>query len=194
VCHATWALPPRHRRRPTPGPLQSATALPVPPAHGGHRPSALTEGGYRSLPRPGPAAGPPLAKRTSLSRTQAARDGQGRQVSGSRDRAGPSSACAMIPAQLREPHAGTHEQGPPHHVASMSQSESGDHQVPRRCACAATACPVLAPCSRDAPVRVHTKRSSPSRIADVPIQSASCRFSRRHGRQRAAVQCVCARL
>jgi hypothetical protein len=33
-------------------------------------------------------------------------------------------------------------------------------------------CPVLAACSRDVPARIQTKRRSPSRIADLRIQSA----------------------
>jgi hypothetical protein len=69
-------------------------------------------------------------------------------------------------------------------LASTAQSQTGDHQVPRRCACAATACPVVASCSRDAPVRVHTSLQERSAAQPVLSHWQTCRFSRRHSRQR----------
>ena len=93
-------------------------------------------------------------------------------MSGSRKRAGPISACTRIPTQwwdltpARPPEQGRHimmqARRNPSRAATKSQASV---RVQRQC-------PVLAACSRDVPARVQTKRRSPSRIADLRIQSA----------------------
>jgi hypothetical protein len=100
------------------------------------RRSAVDQGpGHRALAnRLGTSPGPGRIERTGSPRSA------DRQLEVSREQISTATGPGMcddfgtVVGGPSRRHARPHEQGPPHHDASSSQSESGGHQVPRRCA------------------------------------------------------------
>ena len=112
-------------------------ALLAPAPHGGHRPSALTEVGYRE---PGPGRRW-RNERARAALTRGPRQPEiGRPASERQPQKGrPVISMREDPDPVVGPHVRTPAcAGPPHHDASSTQSESSGHQVPSQCACAAT--------------------------------------------------------
>jgi hypothetical protein len=153
--------------------LLCVRALLVLAPHGGHRPSALTEVGYRE-PGPGRRSG----WRNERARAALTRGPRQPEIGRPASERQPQKGRPVI--SMREDPDPVVGLGP--HWHARTPTCAGPMQARRNPSRAATKSqasvrvqrqyPVLAACSRDVPARVQTKRRSPSRIADLRIQSA----------------------